>query len=171
MRKIVAIVIMVIVAGGYVWSIRNQDDPVQNKETMIQGLEGVEHILAKGYPSTPEKVIETYNQIMLYQYGEGAVQEELSKSVSIARKLYHEEMLQLNTEEAQVEALQAEVEKNKAAEQFLLSSVVQHTTMLDEETAEVQVEHIMTTGYLQRTYFLVKQEGAWKVHSWSEGWN
>ena len=127
--------------------------------------------LDNAYPATPEEVMELYLSILRLQYGKIVVDEDLTRQlVTIQRKLYSDELLAANTEEAQynelVRATAKLYENNIVLAQAIRSGVV--FPPAQPSLCYFTVQQI-NSGYgttLWEYYLQKDADGNWKLHSW-----
>lgn len=179
MRKIIGIFIMVFVIGIYVIAMKGRtqnDKSAAQKETVtsIDGYKNITHIEEKidtAYPEKPAEVMAFHNELMKIFYSQIPTGETLEDYARTIRKLYSTELQNLNLIETQVRDLETEKAYNESLNITLVVSQIKEIYISKseergEEKAEVNVMHITNQGTLYRTYFLINEEGLWKIDSW-----
>lgn len=179
MRKIIGIFIMVFVIGIYVIAMKGRtqnDKSAAQKETVtsIDGYKNITQIEEKidtAYPEKPAEVMALHNELMKIFYSQIPTGETLEDYARTIRKLYSTELQNLNSIETQVRDLETEKAYNESLNITLVVSQIKEIYISKseergEEKAEVNVMHITNQGTLYRTYFLINEEGLWKIDSW-----
>lgn len=173
MRKVLAVLIMLLIGSIYVLSIKQDGQGVDNHMTQessenVKRLVELEEILETKYPNTPKEVIEIHNELMQRQYSKQVDEAMLKEIVKLVRELYASELLGLNTYEAQLEGIFQEVDANKEQDIFLESSTIETIEFIDQQLTIVEVKHHITQKTIERMYYLVKEEDKWKIRSWKD---
>ena len=179
MRKIIGIFIMVLVIGIYVIAMRGRgqnDKSATQKETVtsIDGYKNITQIEEKidtAYPEKPAEVVALHNGLMKIFYSQIPTGETLEDYARTIRKLYSTELQNLNLIETQVRDLETEKAYIESTDITLVASQIKEIYISKsgeggEEKAEVNVMHTTNQGTLYRTYFLINEEGLWKINSW-----
>lgn len=177
MRKLIGVLIIVFVVGIYILSMRGKIQSVQNEnkesvsEQTYTTIAQIEKKIDTAYPEKPAHVVALHNEMMKIFYTPLTSNETLEDYARTIRKLYTTELQQLNSVEAQV----SELETEKAyVESIELKLVVSEITEIyiskdqdgNEKEAEVNVRHVTSQGTLYRTYFLINEDGLWKINAW-----
>lgn len=179
MRKIIGILIMVLVIAIYVIAMRGkiQDykGEAQNEVTQAVGSDKkimqIEEEIDTGYPEKPTEVVALHNELMKIFYSQMPTSETLEDYARTIRKIYSSELQSLNSLEAQVRDLETEKAYIESAGITLVTSEIKEVYISKDEKgnqdkAEVNVIHATNQGILYRTYFLINEEGAWKINAW-----
>lgn len=178
MRKAIALVIMIVVCSIYFIAMNYTDEEAGVGEKQEQRLgEGkiaspkdtIEKMIKEietEYPETPKMLMELNNRIMQYQYSEDSDDDVIRETLKALRMLYSNELLQLNSNEKQLENLKVELEKNHEDKLYLTKSTIKTIAFPSPENALVEVLHETTKKSERREYRLVKENGLWKIHSW-----
>lgn len=118
MRKVIAVIILVLLGGVLFWYTGQKMDGGKN-ETVETGPSPYELIMERNletdYPQTPEEVIAYLSKINEYIYGPQSKKStdffevELPILVKQQRLMYDPELLSVNTAEANLEAVKQEI--------------------------------------------------------------
>lgn len=175
MQKVIAILLMLLVCTVYIVSIKQEksttikDQVVSNEVIQIdEELENIQKILQNQYPGTPKELIFIYNQIMGYQYSEQMEEEYIEDIVTTMRMTYSESLIALNHYEGQVERLGEELKQNANEKLYLIDSSTESIEFTQDNTAIVKVVYQTTVEKLERTYYIIKENNQWKIHSWED---
>ena len=179
MRKVIGILIIVFVIGFYIIAVRGKIQGVQgtSQNGEIASTENyttiaeIEKKIDHSYPEKPAQVVALHNELMKMYYSKLTSDETLEDYARTIRKLYSKELQGLNSLESQVRDL--EVEKIYI-DSIDLTLVISETTEVyiskdqegNEQEAEVNVRHVTSQGTLYRTYFLINEDGVWKINAW-----
>lgn len=179
MRKVIGILLMVICVAVYLISMRGkvQSDKVNHggeAATSVSSEKKIAQIEKKidtAYPDKPTEVIAIHNELMKIFYGNMSTSESLEDYARTIRKIYSTELQSLNSLETQIQDLEAEKEYIDATDITLVASEVKEVYVLKDEKgketkAEVNVMHTTNQGSVNRTYFLVNEDGVWKINAW-----
>lgn len=179
MRKVVGVLLMGIVVGGFVLSRKsmftNQDafmgNSHQKEVNHDKKILEIEEAIQKEYPGMPEDVIEVHNELMKVFYGADIGEEAVYDYARTIRLLYASDFLDLNSLEKQVADLKSERETLTTLKLELVVSKIEEIYLLKDEEgneseAEVYVKHTTNQGSINRIYDLVKEDGLWKIKSW-----
>lgn len=179
MRKVIGILIIVFVIGFYILSMRGKIQSVQNEnqsgETVsvenYTTIAQIEKKIDTSYPEKPAHVVALHNELMKIFYSQLASNETLEDYARTIRKLYTTELQGLNSIELQVLDLETEKAYIDSIElRLLVSEIAEVYISKDqeghEEEAEVNVKHVTSQGTLYRTYFLINEDGLWKINAW-----
>lgn len=175
MRKIGAILLMLLVCTVYILSIKQKDEAT-SKETPIveqaisleQKFEELKKILKSDYPGTPKEIIELYNEAITYQYSEEMTQDYVEDTITVMRMIYSQELIALNHYEGQVERLREEVLLNEQNKLYITKSSIESIEFTEENIAIVNVAYDTTLKTIHRTYYMVRENNHWKIHSWND---
>lgn len=179
MRKMIGILIMVIVIAVYVIAMigkTSNDKSSANKEKTTsvssdQKIAQIEEKIDTAYPEKPAEIVTLHNELMKIFYSQLSTSESLEDYARTIRKIYSKEFQNLNSLEAQVEELETEKEYIKSINITLVASEIKEVYISKdkeghEDKAEVNVAHATNQGMLYRTYFLINEDGAWKINAW-----
>lgn len=174
MRKGFAILIMLLVCSVYVISIK-QDPKGSNEKKgsvdlnkQISKLEILNAEIQQNYPSTPKAVIEANNRIMSYHFSKDMTPEEVGIAVDTLRLLYSKELLELNDRQQQIDQLTLEILNTQLEEAYLEESTIDTIEFVDDYLTIVEVSYHLSSGKNLRTYYVIRENGQWKIHSWED---
>lgn len=155
--------IMVLIVGAYIGILQREPaSKVEETHTPI-----VTESLLETLPETPEEVIEIHNKLMKATYNSQTEEEKITDLVLDMRKLYSKAFLELNSEEDQKKALAEELTLNAENKMYLIDSKLEYIKYNEQENkAEAVVRHQTTKGDQKRVYYLIQEEGIWKILSW-----
>lgn len=125
--------------------------------------------LEENYPQTPEEVIDIYLKTMKLIYGDMIFSRDLLREVLlIQRNLFSYELLSLNSEDVQFNALVSSVDTLLQNEIVLVeNSVVQIENEMNRVVAELQ-EIYTNSDVLTRNVFLEQDElDKWRIIFWA----
>lgn len=128
MRKTIAILVLVILAGVLYWYTGSHVEKPEPGPTEYEKL--METNLDTDYPTTLEGVIDYNNKIMMYMYGtetkkpKDFLETQLTSLVEQQRKLFDKELLDINSVENTVERMKEELTKNKEIGLIIIDSKV-----------------------------------------------
>ncbi len=174
MRKeqIVGGIMIVGLIGYYSWSIQNQYNDIDvstlSVDSMLRELESLDAMIDTSFAETPEGVMYIYSELLRHQYAEGSTEETIALSVEIMRKLYVEQLRELNDITVQTEKLIEEVKAYKAIGNYMAGSNVVTVTHTQEETANVVIKHVMMHQIVYKEYRLIQQDGRWLIYRWED---
>ena len=184
MRKMIGVLLIAVVIGGFVWMTigkgNNRGDIEtsgggSNKstynQTPLERIESIKEVLVKSYPTEPKEIISEHNELMGICYRYPMDEEAIKSYVETIRNLYSEEFKALNSEENQIAALREERKTMSEKEMELLTSkiievYVAQDTNGEDVSAEVNVIHATNLGSGEFVYRLIKEEGLWKISGW-----
>lgn len=179
MRKALAVLIMISVCSIYFIAMKNKGvEQVSKEETtflkanmeMDKRIKEITKEIEENYPKTPKLLIETANEIMKLQYSkEWEPGSEIESQTLLAlRLLYSKELLVLNSYEKQLEALEVELSQNHKEELYLEEARIDSIKFETPDYAVVHIFNETNKGTQQREYTLIKEEGLWKIYSWTD---
>ncbi len=152
---------------------RNQEKPTEKTE--YEQL--MEYDFANAYPQTVRDVMRLYMRYLDYIYSEDISEEQIAALNNKMRNLYTEELLALNDEETQLNALKEERAAYKKDKILFVSytmteaSQIVYDTIKEEEFAKLNVIMTIKAGYSidkAQEYVLKKDEdGNWKIYGWT----
>lgn len=184
MRKMIGVLMMVVVVGGFIMATRGRiiDNGRQTQNTDNQEAESnqkiatIEEQLDTNYPTEPAEVIATHNELMKTLYGRITISETLENYIRTIRKLYSTNFLDLNAHDKQLKDLESEMQTIESLKIDLVSSEIKTIYVLKDEegkemTAKVKVRHTTNQGNIDRIYFLINEEGLWKINAWENEYN
>lgn len=188
MRKTVGVLIIILVIVSAVFTMKNRMNTKVGEESV--GTQGTEEVITEGknlsalevigkvdkqleskYPEKAEDLIELHNKLMDVGYKYSMNDEDVKQYVTTIRKMYSEKFKELNPEDGQV-SLMIEDRKTMAGQEMELvaSKITKIFVSKDDKdeavNAEVNVLHATNKGSEERTYFLIKEEGMWKINGW-----
>lgn len=178
MRKLIGGLLIIVVIGLFSWFTINQfkDDNgdfsfgaigklFQKKEAVT--IEEISSELDSNYPNQVREVIQIYNQLLDFYYKDQLKDDQLELYVTATRKLYSNELNQLNPMEKQLEALKTE-EKIKLVASQIQDIYVQRNEEDEDIRAEVVMIYATESGSFMRNYNLIKENECWKINSWKD---
>lgn len=186
MRKMVAILLMIVVVGVGAFWMKNQmasneadgentiaSQSSDKKSSGEKQIEAIDQQIESTYPEKPEDVIELHNQLMGICYKYRLDEEDIKQYVKTIRKIYSNAFEELNPEDSQVSAITKERQTMSQDEMELVASKITKIYIAqgengEEVSAEVNVTHATNKGSSERIYYLVKEEGLWKINGWEE---
>lgn len=179
MRKALAVLIMISVCSIYFIAMKNKGvEQVSKEETtflkanveMEKRIQEITKEIEKEYPKTPKLLMETANEIMKLQYSkEWEPESQIESQTLLAlRLLYSKELLALNSYEKQLEALEMELSQNQKEDLYLKEARIDSIKFETADHALVSVFNETNKGMQQREYTLIKEEGLWKIYSWTD---
>lgn len=179
MRKALAVLIMISVCSIYFIAMKNKGvEQVSKEETtflkanveMEKRIQEITKEIEKEYPKTPKLLMETANEIMKLQYSkEWEPESQIESQTLLAlRLLYSKELLALNSYEKQLEALEMELSQNNKEDLYLKEARIDSIKFETADHALVSVFNETNKGMQQREYTLIKEEGLWKIYSWTD---
>lgn len=184
MRKTVGVLLMILVIVAAVFTMKNRmstkGDGSQATEGIIvneknlgasEMINKVEKQLETKYPEKAEDLIELHNKLMDVGYKYSMDDAVIKQYVTTIRKMYSERFKEINPEEDQV-SFMSEERKTMAGQnmELVASKVTKVFVSKDDKgeaiNAEINVMHTTNMGSVDRTYFLIKEEGMWKIDGW-----
>lgn len=179
MRKVIGVLMIVLSVAVYIIAMRGkvQSDKVNHGEevaTLVNSEKKITQIENKidiAYPDKPAEVIAIHNELMKIFYGNIFTSEGLEDYARTIRKIYSTELQSLNSLDTQIQNLQIEKDYIDTIDINLVASEVKEIYVLKDEEgketrAEVNVIHTTNQGSLYRTYFLINEDGLWKINAW-----
>ncbi len=179
MRKLVGALIIVAVVSGYIWmtkgQYKNEENTItqeaQKDDTVGAKIQAIDEKLDASYPSKAKDVVEIHNELMGICYKNKMSDSDIKDYVATIRKIYTKEFNDLNSEENQVAGLKQEQPTIGPEGMQLVVSEITETYVAKDDTgeevgAEVNVRHTTNLGSMERTYFLSKEDGKWKINGW-----
>lgn len=131
------------------------------------------------YPKSPRAVVKYYSEILECMINEDVTEEDLDKLMQQARKLFDEELLANNEEDAQWKRMVSELNGFDSTETYLAkweistSSDVEYVEMEGREWANVHAVYTLkeldsaTYNNVSEVYLLRKDaDGKWKIYGW-----
>lgn len=147
-------------------NIEKWDDDV--KSTNEDYIEIMSRDMATDYPTSYLDLMEYYNKMVVYMYSGQATEEEIKNLVDRERTIYSQEILLMNTYEEQLAYAIEDVESFTQDENKIMSSEILEIfeTNLENDMVEIRVLYRVTkTGNSDMQYYLIKENGLWKIHS------
>lgn len=170
MRKILAILIMLLVCSVYILSLNKEAiSEDKSQQELVEGqsvLGNLREILTDNYPKTPKEVVEVNNQIMMYQYSNEIEVEEVEEVVELIRLLYTADLNALNDKNQQVQHLKEEIILNMGNDFCLKESSIEAINFTHENIAEVHVRYVTSQSEITRIYTVMREDEKWKIHNW-----
>lgn len=174
MRKFIAILIMVLVTGGFYLSIKRMKPVQPSTNELTQILEDIEERIYTKYPSDPTEVIAVHNMLMDELYAKELTQEEIEKIAQLQRALYEEGFLELTSKNEQLEEIEQELLINKERGLKIISSKIISSYEEPPGIVNVEVTHYTKQADVKRNYRLKKEvekgseKEKWKILGWND---
>ena len=165
MRKVVAVLIIVLVTMIYFVSVRKDVEQKNTTQMISSQIEQTITSYQEDYPETIEDVVRGHAALMKLQYSEGTDAIDIPLTVEGLRLFYAEETLVLNTEESQIATVTQEIASNALSGIYLIQSDLEGITYKEEEVI-VKMKHATTKGDVYREYILITENGQWKIKEW-----
>lgn len=177
MRRVMGVLLLAVVVGGYVLMTKEQYSGTTNaaskpphKQNIADGqIQEIANQIEKEYPSEVKKVVEIHNELMGICYKYSMEDKDIAEYVTTVRKLYSTEFKDLNSEKDQITKLKQEQVKLKGM-QLISSEITEAYIAKDDKgkemSAQINVIHATNLGSAERTYYLIKEEGLWKINGW-----
>ena len=180
LKKVLIGFIMVALVAGFYFAISSRDSGGSSVEEEAQ-LKNGEDLLKKNleleYPLTPTAVVSYYSDLLLVYYNDDCSDSLRKDLMNQSRLLYDEELLENNSEEDQLRALQEDVaDYEKQKKQIINYTVcdtgdVKYGKLDGEEVALAAVSYRVREkkdlGDIEEEFFLRKDEkGHWKILGW-----
>ena len=180
LKKVLIGFIMIALIAGFYFAISSRNSGGSGTEEKAQ-LKSGEALLKKNleqdYPLTPTAVVSYYSDLLLAYYNDDCSDSMRVDLMNQSRLLYDEELLENNSEESQLRALQEDVadyEKNKR--QIINYTIcetgdVKYGKLDGAEVALAAVSYRVREkkdlGDVEEEFFLRKdEEGRWKILGW-----
>lgn len=149
-RVIILAFICIAVIVGVFWQInRSREASVEDMVELTEVQKVITKDLDKNYPETPREVVKTYNRIISCFYGEEYTDEELEDLGNQARKLFDQELLENNPEDAYFGALKADIADYKEHSKTIVS-----TSVCDSNDVKFQKVDGDECAYVNASYFI-----------------
>lgn len=169
MKKMLLILFMLGLCAAFYFMVSNDKldlNPQNKKVDVLKQLEEHNKELDNAYPSTPKALIELNNKLMSYLYSTKIQESQIDLYIDTVRRLYDQELLELNTKEDQKNAITVEMLKSTEENTKFLGSKIEDVTLLGDTEAEVKVTHYRNKENVTRIYKLTHVSGVWKIISW-----
>ena len=179
MRKVIGILMLVIVVGGYILMSKNQysneagnvTQQSQKGNNVEAKLEEINQKIDSDYPADAKGVVELHNELMSVGYQYPMSDSEIEDYAMTIRKIYTQGFNDLNSEESQITELKKEHQNMKTDKMELVASEIIEIYVAkndagEDVSAEINVMHATSIGGTERTYFLSKENGLWKINGW-----
>lgn len=172
MKKILLLLFMAALCIFFFLTI-NERRPYLKKDAeninVLAELQKDNEKIDESYPNSSKDVIESHNKLMSYLYSRKMEDQYVELYVDTIRKLYSDQILELNTKEEQIQSILAEKEENTIKMIKLLGSEIQETIYLEGGTkSQVKVEYYINMGDIIRLYNLEKTPDGWKITGWKD---
>lgn len=174
-RIIIFAAICIVLFVGAFWRLnQSREASVEDTVELTEVQKVITKDLDKNYPETPREVIKLYNRIISCFYGEEYTEDELYSLGEQARKLFDDELLENNPEDAYFEALKADIAEYKEKSKSIASTSVCDSNDVKFQTIDGDECAYVTASYFinenkkysrtYQTYVLRKdEEGKWKI--------
>jgi len=174
MRKVIAILIMILVVSGFYLSIKRMKPAKTNGNELVQILEEIEKRIYTKYPNDPTEVITVHNTLMDELYSQERTQEEIEQIAQLQRALYRKEFLELTSKIEQLEEIKQELLINKEKGLKIISSKIISSYEEPPGIVNVEVTHYTKQADISRNYVLEKEideeskKEKWKILGWND---
>ncbi len=176
-KTIIIAIILVLLVLYYFNHLSNKAsvERTASQETEIEQL--INYDLIGEYPNTPRDVVKLHNRYFKMFYGSDLTDDELVIMNQQVRCLYSTELLSVNSENNNLNALKKSIEESKEEytyKSYTLpeASQIEYYTQNDVEMATLEVivtvEMEDSMGYLYVQYVLVEENNQWKILAWGE---
>lgn len=178
-RTMIAILIMALFVGGAFYLVANRSEQIAEAQTvkMTPVQEVLNRNLTINYPSSPREVVKYYSEISRCFYGEEYSEEELEALAKKSREVFDDELVRNQTDQQYLNALKADIEKNKTDKKTISSysaassTDVEYYDFQDDEWAQLYCFYtfrISTTVQTVQEKFLLRKDenGHWKIFGW-----
>lgn len=172
MRKGILIVIMIGICIVYFFSFKIRNEVLRQSSNSInieEKLASYESQLLDAYPTAAQEVVRMYGDIIAIYYRGQMKEVYIEKYVDVVRMFYSQEINTLNTRQEQIEQLKLELMAAKDNPIILLKTEILETHHVNEDSDTiVKVKHFTNKNDIERSYYLKKQNGKWKITSWED---
>lgn len=172
----VVLLFMIIALGFYTYlgsRTKNQQDVPTKTENQVL----LDYDFQESYPKTVRETMKLYCRYMKSVYSGDYSDEELRKANMNMRQLYDFELLQINSEQQQLQGLKKDIEAYKEKKQKVVgyslqeASQIQYNKEKDVEYAKTTVVINMQIGVspasVEQEYLLRKDDqNHWKILGW-----
>lgn len=185
-KTIVVVLIMALLVVGYYVAIssRGQASDKENKKETLSGDvkdEDEDKLLGrnleKDYPLTPTAVLAYYSDLVLAYYDDDCTDAKRKKLMEQSRKLYDEELLEVNKEDDQWVNLSLDIDAYKEKKKQIINyevcrpGEVEYGDLNGAKVALAVVTYRLRVkddlGDLKEEFFLRRdEEGLWKIVGW-----
>lgn len=175
------IFIVALVALGYYLHLTNESPDHQDVSPSSEKEILLSYDMVEDYPKTVREAVKLHCRYLKYIYNEGltkdVTEDDLFTLNQKMRQLFDEELLELNSQDKQLQALKDEMALYKANKQKFVSytlaeaSQIEYNTEDDVEYAKMRVAVAMTIDgaslSTDEEYILRKdEEGKWRILGW-----
>lgn len=173
-RTIVAVVLILVIVGGYYIFARQKRASVEDAVELTEVQKVITKDIEANYPATPREVVKYYNRILSCFYNEEHTEDELYALGDQARLLFDEELLENNPRDQYFAALKADVEDYHEKSKTIFNSTVCDSNDVNYQTVDGDECAYVTTSYFinqaktyERTYEMYvlrkDEDGNWKI--------
>ena len=184
MRKMIGVLMMVaVVVVGFLFMMNQSDTTTQEENTKTvasetktykdaqSAIDSIKKQIEENYPTTAEGVVELHNELMGICYKYDMSDKDIENYVKTIRKIYASSLTEINPEADQIAQLKEERKTMSSEQMELITSKITEIYVAKndsgkEVSAEINVAHATNLGGTNRTYFLSKEDGLWKINSW-----
>lgn len=177
MRKLVAVLLLIGfgVVLFYYTDYKMSENRVEKSTTEFDAI--LAYPLDDQYPDTPKRVIAFNNRILAYMYGneEFMINDQIRPLLLQQRKLFDDELLNINPIDVQVEKARTEINGYKTAGVKIIDSASMdpEPVYIDDEEQEnlTKIKVLFYTNAANDLYFeygLRKTNMKWKILGWSQ---
>ncbi|MBR1865646.1 MAG: hypothetical protein IJ801_03980 [Lachnospiraceae bacterium] len=172
------IVLLLVIAGlGYYTYLSNHANSSRDipKDTEVEQL--LTYDFENDYPKTVRETVKLHCRYLKCAYNAGFTEDELSTANRQIRKLFDQELLEFNSEEAQLQDMKEDIklydEKKQKFTSYSLgeASQVVYNTENGKDYAKIKATIVLRVDAVNmsvdREYILRKDEdGRWKILGW-----
>lgn len=177
-RGFTTIVLLLVIVGLVYYTYLNNNASNRkevSESTEVQQL--LEYDFVNNYPKTVRETVKLHLNYLKNIYNDKFTEDELFTVNSQIRQLFDEDLLEINTQDKQLQGLKDEMLLYKENKQKFVSfslaegSQVQYNTEDDVEYAKIRVSLVVKVGSapasVDEEYILRKDsEGKWKILGW-----
>ncbi|OON97692.1 MAG: hypothetical protein ATN36_02700 [Epulopiscium sp. Nele67-Bin005] len=173
MRQMVAIMLMVLICGGYYMYLDSvgkvADDGVLKEADLLLYLDETLERMETNYPKSVEEAISIYSEVLRHIYHLNTTEAVIEEAVPVLRTFYVDELLTLNPMQAQIDSLKAGHAITQEEENYMIGTNIKQVTYKDENTlANVIVDHALTRQIATKEYCFILANGEWKLYKWHD---
>ena len=178
---VITLVVMAVIAAAVFFGYYQMTSNPKEEEVLVAKTE-VDKLIQKdmenNYPGTPREVLKFHGRITQCIYNEDLKKNQLEELLEQARKLYDDELLELNPWDEHLAALMADIKDYKENERTIMSYTVQNSSQIKTHKVDGQEYAITYLLFIlsDKTTPLTKScekfmlrrdaEGEWKIVGW-----
>lgn len=169
-----------VIIGLYIMLTRDngKEETTEIPSELTEAETLIRKDLVKNYPATPREVLKIYCRITKCLYNDELTDEQIEKLVSKLRDLYYPDLLAINSEDQQVEAIKNEREKYKKDKKSIFDYWIDSTDNIEYietkfgETAIINMSFTEQGSGMKKVYekfSIVKDtDKKWKIAAFKE---